>query len=380
MKEIVSKIKCTGCTACASICPQNAIIMEKDNEGFMYPVIQKDKCIDCGLCKKKCPVLSTINNDSINQCYVAYNKNNDDKLKSSSGGIFTLFANFILDNDGIVIGAAFDEKHKLKHIAISKKEELDKLKGSKYLQSDLNNIFKYVKDNIKEKKILFVGTPCQVAGLKAIVKNNNLLTIDLICHGVPSPKLFEKYIQELEQTNNDKLVNYNFRDKSTGWDTYSSTVIFKNNIKTELSKDNDYMKIFLSDVALRESCYNCNFKLGNKYSDITLGDFWEVQKYYPDMYNKEGVSAIIINTKQGQNIFDKIRNDIIYKDCKLQEILEGNPSLKTSSKRNKKRKNFFENVEKKDIKTLSKEYSYKNTIIRRVKNKIKRIIKQLIKH
>ena len=375
MEKIIDKKLCTGCTACLSICPKKAISFKEDNDGFKYPVIDKDKCIDCGLCKKKCPVLNTKDNDSINDCYVGFNKDDSEKEKSSSGAIFSLLADYILDNNGIVIGAAFDNVNKLKHVAVESKKDLDKLKGSKYLQSDLNNIFTYIKENVKDRKILFVGTPCQVAGVKAVVNNKNLLCVDLICHGVPSPKLFDKYIKELECKNNDSLLNYNFRDKSTGWDTYSNTASFKNNNITELSKDNKYMKLFLSDVALRESCYNCNFKVGNKYSDITLGDFWEVQKYYPEMYNKKGVSAIIINTELGKEVFDSIKNNIEYKYCKLDEIIAGNPSLKVSSKIPKNREQFFLELDSKSFDYLCGKYKKKRSLIRRILSKVKIIIK-----
>ena len=235
MKEIISKELCSGCTACLNICPQNAISMVENEAGFKVPEIDQNKCIDCGLCKKTCPVLNTKQNNSINQCYVGYAKE-EYSNKSSSGGIFPLIANKILDDGGIVIGAAFDEDNELKHIAITDKEELIKLKGSKYLQSDLGNIFSFVKENIDDKKILFVGVPCQVAGLKAYLKKeyDNLICIDLFCHGVPSPKLFDKYIKELEEKQNDELINYDFRDKSTGWDTYSNTATFKSSSVTEL--------------------------------------------------------------------------------------------------------------------------------------------------
>ena len=379
MIELIQKNRCTGCTACLSICPKKAISFKEDSDGFKYPVIDKDKCIDCGLCKKKCPVLNTKDNDSINDCYVGFNNDDSEKLKSSSGAIFSLLADYILDNNGIVIGAAFDKENKLKHVAVESKKDLDKLKGSKYLQSNLNNIFTYIKENVKDRKILFVGTPCQVAGVKAIINNKNLLCVDLICHGVPSPKLFDKYIKELESKNNDSLLNYNFRDKSTGWDTYSNTANFKNSNITELSKDNKYMKLFLSDVALRESCYNCNFKVGNKYSDITLGDFWGVQNYYPEMYNKKGVSAIIINTELGKEVFNSIKNNIEYKSCKLDEIIAGNPSLKVSGKIPKNREQFFLELDSKSIDYLCSKYKKKSSLIRRVLSKVKRIIKKLIK-
>lgn len=378
MKEIVSKNKCTGCTACMNICPKQAITMEDNSEGFKYPVIKQNKCINCELCRKTCPVLTTKENISINKCYVGYAIEDEIKENSSSGGIFTLFANYILENNGIVIGAAFDDNNKLNHIAITKENELIKLKGSKYLQSNLGDIFKYVSENIHDKKILFVGVPCQVAGLKTFLKKEyeNLICIDLICHGVPSPKLFDKYVKELEKKENDKLVNYNFRDKSTGWDTYSNTATFKNSKITELQTENKYMKLFLSDVALRKSCFNCNFKLGNKYSDITLGDFWGVQNYYPKMYNKKGVSAIIINTVKGEKAFNKIKDYLEYQECNLEEIVTGNPSLKKSVDYNKKNKDMFKEIDLLSVDVLAKKYeNKKKTLWKRGFDKIKRILK-----
>ena len=377
MEEIVSKNKCTGCTACMNICPKKAISMIENSEGFKYPVIDQNKCINCGLCKKTCPVVNTKENKSLNKCYVGYAKDEDIRFNSSSGGIFSLLANYVLDMDGIVIGAAFDENNKLNHIAITNIKGLEKLRGSKYLQSDLNEVFSFIKDNLKTNKILFVGTPCQVAGIKAYIKNdyNNLICVDIICHGTPSPKLFDKYVKELEEKNG-KLINYNFRDNATGWDTYSNTMTYKDKTVSERNNENNYMKLFLSNIALRRSCYNCSFKLGNKYSDITLGDFWGVKNYYPEMYNKKGVSCIIINTNTGLELFDSMKNNIDYKDCKLEEIVKGNPSIKESCLLPKNREQFFKEIDLYKTDELSKKYVKNTNIIKRVVRKVKSIIKK----
>lgn len=374
MEQIIDRNKCTGCTACMNICPKGAISFKEEYDGFKYPVIDQDKCIDCGLCKRTCPVLNTKSNDSLNNCYVGYNKDSNERLNASSGSLFSTIANYILDNNGIVVGAAFDKDNNLKHIAIDKKEDLNPLRKSKYIQSDLDYIFSYIKEQLKNKKVLFVGTPCQVAGIKSFIKNNdNLITIDLFCHGVPSHKLFEKYIKELEEKNNDKLVHYDFRDNSTGWDTYSNRAVFrKKDIKT-ISVNNEYMKLFLSDIALRESCYNCNFKLCNKHSDITLGDFWGVKDKYPEMYNKEGVSAIIVNTELGNQVFNSIKNSIEYKECNLQDIISGNPSLQSSSVHPKNREMFFKDLNNYNIDYLCNKYIKKASLFRRLKNKIKKL-------
>lgn len=187
MEEIISKSFCTGCGCCCNVCPKNAISMKIDNDGFRYPVIAKEKCVDCGLCKKKCPVFSKTKAKEINECYAAYNKNDEVLMLSSSGGIFYLLALSILKENGIVIGAMFDN-NKLVHMIVDNKKDLVKLMGSKYLQSNMDDIYKKVKIEVQSRKILFVGTPCQVAGLKSYVgeDNENLICVDLICHGVPS--------------------------------------------------------------------------------------------------------------------------------------------------------------------------------------------------
>ena len=382
MKNILeNKNSCCGCTACYNICPKNAISMVLDEKGFKRPIIDEDKCVNCGLCKKSCPVLNSTENYSINKCYVGYNKSDISRMNNaSSGSIFELIAEEVINQNGIVIGACFNNQNKLIHKYINNISDINKLKGSKYLESDLNDIFKFIRSNIKSKKILFVGTPCQVAGLKSFLKynNDNLICLDLFCHGVPSPKLFGKYIKEMEKKYNDTLINYNFRDKITGWDTYSNTLIFKNKKISNLARKNDYMKLFLSDIALRESCYNCNFKLGNKYSDITLGDFWGIKNFYPEMYDNKGVSAIIINSNKGNEIFKKISDKIKYKECNLEEITCHNPSLLYSGNYPKKRKDFFNDLEEKPINYLVKKYVHNLPLHKRVIKKFKQIIKKII--
>lgn len=377
MNEITETKRCTGCTTCVNVCPKKAIKMTENKEGFLYPTINKEKCVDCGLCRKKCPINCLNENKSINKCYVGYDKNTDRILdKASSGNIFELLANYILRNNGIVVGAAFNENNELRHIIINDVKDLRKLKGSKYLQSNLNDIISHMKNIKDDKMILFVGTPCQVAAVKNVIKNNNLFCIDIICHGVPSPKLFKKYIGELECEANDKIIDYNFRSKLTGWDSYSNTIEFKNKTKSMLRFNNPYMKLFLSNTCLRESCYNCKFKLGNKYSDITLGDFWGIKNYYKDMYNdNNGVSAIIINTSNGEKLFKEIVDEINYKECDLKEIITGNTSLTNSCQRPESRNDFFEEMDRLNIKKLEKKFGLKITYIQRVKNIFKLIIK-----
>jgi len=233
MEQVLEKRKCMGCSACMNICPVGAIEMHEDKEGFKRPVINQEKCINCGACRRTCPVLNTQTNQALNKCYACYSKDEHSMANSSSGGIFYLLADYVIKNKGIVIGAAFDKHNKLNHIAINELEDIIHLQGSKYLQSDLRDIFQLIRKNIKDKLILFVGTPCQVAGLKAFLKKDydNLITVDIICHGVPSPKLFKKYVTEMEARENQKLVKYIFRDKTSGWETYSNTFVFERDKK-----------------------------------------------------------------------------------------------------------------------------------------------------
>lgn len=376
MKEIVNRCDCTGCTTCLNSCPKKAIKFIEDEEGFKIPFIDQAKCIDCGICKKVCPVLISANNKPLKKCYVGYSNNQEDRLNASSGSLFSVIASYVLENKGIVVGATLDEKNIVKHIAIEKKKELEKLKKSKYVQSDLGSIFSYIKETIKKKKVLFVGTPCQVAGLKSFIKeDSNLITIDLICHGVPSPKVFEKYVSELESSNNDKLVDYDFRDNSTGWKNFSNRADFKSTCILTSHKKNTYMKLFLSNIDLRESCYNCHFRLDNKYSDITLGDFWGVEKHYPEMYNAEGVSAIILNTALGNTIFDEVKSKLEYKECNLEEIIESNSPLVKSVTRPKARDRFYKELDSRSLDFLANKYAKKH-IVKRIKNKVKSIFKK----
>ena len=378
MDNIVNLNKCTGCSACYNVCPKHAIKMVRDEEGFLIPNIDNELCINCGLCKKKCPVINKKSNFSLNECYAGYSKRESIK-KSSSGGIFGVIATYILKSNGAVIGACL-ENDELKHIVIEKKEDLNKVRGSKYLQSDISSVYKFIRNNIKEKLILFVGTPCQVAGIKSVFdsKYENLICIDLFCHGVPSLKVFEKYLNELEREHNDIVIGYDFRSKQESWENYKNVIYFKTK-KIEMNYyDNPYMKLFLNNISLRKSCYNCNFKLGNKYSDLTLGDFWGIKSFHPDIYNSSGVSAVIVNTEKGLKILNKILDQCTFKKCSIREILTFNKSLKKSAPRNKKREKFFKKLNSMTIKEMSSKYCGNNKLSMYISNKIKLIEIKLI--
>ncbi|MFR1757493.1 MAG: Coenzyme F420 hydrogenase/dehydrogenase, beta subunit C-terminal domain, partial [Thomasclavelia spiroformis] len=313
MIVIKDKSMCSGCHGCMNICPKNCITMKEDNEGFWYPIVDREKCIECGLCEKSCPILNDMSVKNSPKAYACYNKDDEIRKESSSGGIFTLLASYIIKRGGVVYGAAFNNKFEVEHIQVSTIDDLSKLRGSKYVQSKLGNTYSEIKKLLSQEKLVyFSGTPCQVDGLLSFLnkKYDNLICQDIICHGVPSPKLWKYYLRQFKLEDNAKIV---FRDKSTGWDSYSFT-INQNNKYSQLASQNDYMKVFLKDLCLRPSCYDCHSKSLHRNSDITLGDFWGIKEIYSEMYDEnKGTSLVFINSDKGKNIFNKILNEIKFK-------------------------------------------------------------------
>ena len=361
--------ECTGCYACYNVCPQNAITMDEDNYGFQYPTINKEKCINCGLCEKICPVLHKEKVNNQPKAYACINKNENIRKQSSSGGIFTLLAEKILDLGGVVFGAQFDEDFNVIHSYVENKEDLYKFRGSKYVQSQIGASFKKVRQFLNEGRcVLFTGTPCQIEGLYSYLSKEyeKLYTQDIICHGIPSPKVWRKYIKSIEDAKKYKLTNANLRNKTTGWLTYSFKYQLENKkTYTEYSFENKYMQLFLKSIILRESCYNCHFKSKNRKSDITLADFWGIQNVVPKMFDNKGTSLVIVNSQKGNELFNKIKQDIKYIENDFEESIKYNPSMTKSTERPKSREEFFEKLENEDLETLAEKYVVKENTIKR---------------
>lgn len=374
--------ECTGCYACYNVCPQNAITMDEDNYGFQYPTINKEKCINCGLCEKICPVLHKEKVNNQPKAYACINKNENIRKQSSSGGIFTLLAEKILDLGGVVFGAQFDEDFNVIHSYVENKEDLYKFRGSKYVQSQIGASFKKVRQFLNEGRcVLFTGTPCQIEGLYSYLSKEyeKLYTQDIICHGIPSPKVWRKYIKSIEDAKKYKLTNANFRNKTTGWLTYSFKYQLENKkIYTEYSFENKYMQLFLKSIILRESCYNCHFKSKNRKSDITLADFWGIQNVVPKMFDNKGTSLVIVNSQKGNELFNKIKQDIKYIENDFEESIKYNPSMTKSTERPKSREEFFEKLENEDLETLAEKYVVKENTIKRNIIILKSIIKNIV--
>ena len=296
---------CTGCGACAQRCPKDSITLEANAEGFMYPTVDINKCVHCGICTKICPQLATSINFKDPVAVFGYSGKNVQTNNSTSGGAFYALANYFMAGGGTVIGAAFTTVDKVDHIIVSSEDGLSSLQGSKYVQSDITGIYRNTEKLLKENKsVLFSGTACQIAGLYAYLRSDyaNLCTVDVICHGVASPLLFKKHIEWLNIQYAGKVTRYHFRTKSkAGWGNYGRLDL-ENGRSKYFSSTDPYIKAFMSGSSYRECCYNCQYANRKRISDITLGDFWGVQKYYPEIYDKNGVSAVIVNTAKGLDI------------------------------------------------------------------------------
>ncbi len=378
MIKIEDKIQCSGCHACYNICPKNAIEMIEDEKGFKYPSINKEKCIECGICEKTCPIIKnkTIENNPI--AYACYNKDEEIRKNSSSGGIFSLIATNIIEKGGVVFGASFDNTFNVKHMLIETKEELEKLRGSKYVQSDIGKTYEQAKKFLEEDKtVLFTGTPCQIEGLKAYLKKeyDNLYTQDIICHGVPSPKVWERYREYRKNKDKKEPIKINFRNKDNGWKyfnlkfEYQNKKYYKKNQMTDL-----FMKVFLQNLCLRDSCYKCSFKKYNRLADITLADFWGIHKILPKMNDDKGISLVIINSTKGKELLENIKNNIQMQKVDIEEALKFNPAMTKSAKENANRENFFKDIQTEEFDIVAKRYLKRPNIGLSILRKIKQII------
>lgn len=382
MLQIKEKINCSGCYSCVNSCTIKSISMYADEDGFLYPTIDKNKCINCKLCEKVCPIQSqmTYFNDSFDKLtYGAYSINDEILKNSSSGGIFHVLAIKILKSGGVVFGAAFDNNYrKVKHIFITSEDEIYKLRGSKYIQSEIGNNYIYVKNFLdKGVKVLFSGTPCQIAGLYAFLgkQHKNLYTVDLICHGVPSEKVWNKYLDYQEYISGSKVKHIDFRNKNNGWKEYSIFIQFSNGrVYKEMYYKDLYMKTFLSNISLRPSCTSCKFKGEKHVSDITLGDFWGVEKLYPKIFNNKGTSLVILNSENGKELFENISNSIVKLAVDYALATKENSALLYSVKTHPLRNRFFYDLNHINFNVLVKKYiKTKKTLKEKIANILNKI-------
>ena len=345
------KNECCGCNACTQICPQKAIRQVEDSEGFYYPEINRNKCIQCELCQKVCPLKENVEkSDKVKDCYIAYDENLNDRMKSSSGGLFSIFANWIIKNNGIVIGASFDKKWLVHHICVDNINDLVKLKGSKYLQSRIEKTFVETKEYLDNgKKVLFTGVECQISGLKKFLGRDydNLYTLSVLCHGVPSPKVWKKYLNWQKNMHNSEIYQVSFRTKDNSWKNYEMQILFENGqIYHKEFYHDKYMNLFLGEICLRPSCYNCKFKKLERNADITLGDCWGIENHTPDMDDDKGTSVVFVHSEKGENLWDNIKNELKWKEIDVDKACPPSSDSRKSVTEHINRKKFLKNLRK----------------------------------
>lgn len=394
MINISEKKKCCGCSACKQVCPKDCITMRTDEEGFLYPHIDINKCVNCRMCENVCPVLNARKDfpgDPL--CYAAYNSNVSERLSSSSGGIFCLLARKIIENGGVVFGAAMSiDCRRVQHIVITTLKDVERIQGSKYIQSEIGLTFQQAKTYLdKGVVVLFSGTPCEIEGLKTYLQKDyrNLFCVDVVCHGVPSPKLWEKYVTYRERCAGASLQKVLFRDKKYGWQKYSLLFEFTNNTEyRRLFYKDAFMQMFLQNLCLRPSCYDCSFKKKNRVSDITLGDFWGCSSICSELNDDKGLSMVLVHSKKGCDLLDLIKCDVICKNISVQEALKGNLATIESCKEPLVRKNFMRDINEIQFEKLGKKYLKEQTVTEKIKRlaptkwklKIKRIILNFQSH
>lgn len=358
---ISDKTKCCGCGACFNVCPKNCITMKRDEEGFAYPSVDKDLCVNCGLCEKVCPVINNTPSNEVKTVYGARHKSAEIKALSSSGGMFSLLARHVLNQGGAVFGAAFNENWQVCHEYAETSEDLDKLRRSKYVQSDIGDSFKTAKDFLqKGRRVLFTGTPCQISGLKNYLGKDypNLLTADIICHGVPSPGVWERFLAETAPAST--VAGVDFRHKRFGWDaSYLAITLKDGRTLPEAKGILKYFKSFLyrsqgkffrliyrlpytiSNLYERPSCHACAFKGKKKYSDFTMADLWGVRHTMPEMYDVRGVSVLMLNSPKAEAVFKDVERDLVYKELPFELMSKYNPYFLRSTSPSPLRAAFF---------------------------------------
>lgn len=333
--KTLDKKSCSGCTACICACPKQCITLNPDEEGFFYPEIDTSECVECGLCEKICPFdKPKYENTEVQEVYACYVKDVSERQKSTSGGVFYAISKWVIDNGGIVYGAAFDCNFKLRHIGVDNMQDLEQLRGSKYLQSYLGNVFQEIKCQLSSGRwVYFVGCGCQVAGLNAFLrkKYETLITSDLVCHGVPSQLMFDYHLDYLRRKENGEITSYSFRDLK-GWGvcetySYNSQTRGKGTRCYPTYYLSPYLYSFMWAYNYRYSCYDCKFSQIPRQGDVTLADYWGIAKYFPELDRSKGVSLILVNTLQGSKIWSFIEKTLEYRKSNVSDAAAENGNL-----------------------------------------------------
>lgn len=369
----LSKNECNGCTACISICPKNCITMKYNDEGFLYPIIDKSKCINCGLCGSVCQAKQKTVLSDIKVGYASCDINYERSKDSSSGGIFFIIASMVLEKKGFVCGAIVDSDLNIKHILSNKKEDIEKMRGSKYVQSDLNDCFSKIKRKLDNNiLVLFCGTPCQVRGLQLYLRKsyNNLILVDLICHGVPSPKYLKSHLEKKY----GKLKNIKFREKNLSEGTIQKLILkYNKKEKKVYAEDDAFYSLFLKGYSFRECCYICRYASNKRCGDITIGDCASTSEYKSFEYGTV-LSTVLINTYKGIEVFDKLKDYLKYEELNTDLEVKKNQQLHAPFKRPNARDTIYSDYSNLSVKDFENMYLKKANI----KKKIRRFLRKLL--
>lgn len=370
---IHDKKDCCGCGACYSKCPVSAISMEEDEEGFLYPVTDKGRCIGCGLCEQVCPFLAPKSGNKVIESWGCKSLNDKIRFESSSGGVFSLFSEYIISLGGSVFGVSMSEDCKRAvFMQVHKINQLKYLRGSKYIQASTGEIFRTVKEELDRKRVvLFSGTPCQINGLKSYLGNDpaHLISVDIICHGVPSPLVWRKYMERAEEK--VRTVAVSFRCKDHGWENYGIKRTDANHKNRFISKDEDaYIQFFLKDYCLRPSCYECKVK-NSRYSDVTIADFWGVEHFAPELNDGGGASFVIVRSPKGKSLLEKVIKNTESQKVDYDKVIRYNTAEYESKKRPDERDTFFRDINRLSFKEMERKY-----LPLSVNQRMKRVIKK----
>lgn len=414
MIKIADRKNCCGCSACVQRCPKHCISLSEDSEGFLYPSVDERTCIDCGLCEKVCPILNPQENILPQEVLAVKNPNEEERMASSSGGVFLPLAREVIKQGGVVFGAVYDEHWEVHHVYAEKIDDVYPMMGSKYLQSRIENTYRQAEQFLKQgREVLFVGSPCQIAGLRTFLRKKeypNLLAVDFLCHGVPSPGVWRRYLAEtyggyeakdksrLQATagkNSVLLSSLNakspigdikFRDKvESGWKKFRFVVRQKSASKadqntvlsSDIHHDNPFMRGFLSDIYLRPSCYECKCKNGVNHSDLTIGDYWAARVTDQDFDDDKGLCLVLVNTNKGKEYFDKL--DMIVRESTMEKAHLCNGGFNEHTAHHPKRALFFSLIQQGRTVHVAVDACLHIPLYRKVAAKAKSLIKKVIK-
>lgn len=371
------KNACSGCAACVEICASGAISMKPDQEGFLYPSIAPSSCIHCGSCDRFCSFLPEPrrNYDQLPSAYGVKHRDLSVRKNSRSGGAFVAISDWILNQNGVVYGAVQDDGGAVRHTRAETTQERDRMQGAKYVQSDLRGVLQQLMQDLLEgRKVLFSGTPCQVAGVRELLRakrtsNENLITCDLVCHGAPSPRIWSDYRAYIQEKYRSGIVKADFRDKSFGWDSHCESFVLENGKKIV---SRDYTDLFYEHLMFRPSCHSCHFSNLNRVSDITLGDFWGIEKNAPQLEDQYGVSLVLVNTAKGHEIIEAVRNELEMVSCDVLNCLQ--PTLVKPSEASPLREQFWQSYRENGFELTLKRFSRPKSTSKRIKRSLKQMM------